>query len=145
MTGGGWINSPVGAYAANPTLTGKASFGFVSKYQTGAKVPTGQTQFEFAMGSFDFHSAIYEWLVVPGPKAQYRGSGTINGVGDYAFLLTVTDGDLAGGGSVDKFRIKISNKSTGQAVYDNVASAQDQLDAANPQAIASGRIIIHNK
>ncbi|MBI2784295.1 MAG: tandem-95 repeat protein, partial [Gammaproteobacteria bacterium] len=30
VTGGGWINSPVGAYKANPSLTGKANFGFVS-------------------------------------------------------------------------------------------------------------------
>ena len=30
VTGGGWINSPPGAYAPNPLLAGKASFGFVS-------------------------------------------------------------------------------------------------------------------
>jgi hypothetical protein len=29
VTGGGWINSPAGAFV-DPTLTGKASFGFVS-------------------------------------------------------------------------------------------------------------------
>jgi hypothetical protein len=28
-TGGGWIMSPPGAYAADPTLTGRANFGFV--------------------------------------------------------------------------------------------------------------------
>ena len=32
VTGGGWINSPMGAYAANPSLTGKANFGFEAKY-----------------------------------------------------------------------------------------------------------------
>ena len=32
VTGGGWIDSPAGAYAPDPTLTGKANFGFVSKY-----------------------------------------------------------------------------------------------------------------
>ncbi|HKZ49263.1 MAG TPA: PKD domain-containing protein, partial [Thermoplasmata archaeon] len=35
VTGGGWINSPPGAYARDLTLTGKATFGFVSKYQKG--------------------------------------------------------------------------------------------------------------
>lgn len=34
VTGGGWITSPAGAYAANPALTGKATFGFESKYKT---------------------------------------------------------------------------------------------------------------
>src|SRR5262249_19799360 len=47
VTGGGWINSPAGAYAANPSLTGKATFGFVSAYHNGAGVPTGDTQFQF--------------------------------------------------------------------------------------------------
>jgi len=35
VTGGGWIDSPAGAYVAEPGLTGKANFGFVSKYKKG--------------------------------------------------------------------------------------------------------------
>ena len=42
-----------------------------------------------------------------GAKAQFKGTGTINGAGGYGFLLTVTDGQLTGGGGTDKFRIKI--------------------------------------
>jgi PKD repeat protein len=45
VTGGGWINSPAGAYAANLTLAGKANFGFVSKYKAGQSIPTGETEF----------------------------------------------------------------------------------------------------
>ena len=44
VTGGGWIDSPAGAYAANLSLTGKANFGFVSKYQKGANKPTGESR-----------------------------------------------------------------------------------------------------
>ena len=36
VTGGGWIDSPAGAYIFDPSLTGKANFGFVSKYLKGA-------------------------------------------------------------------------------------------------------------
>lgn len=43
VTGGGWINSPTGAYLPNNTVAGKATFGFVSKYQKGATVPIGNT------------------------------------------------------------------------------------------------------
>jgi hypothetical protein len=32
VTGGGWIDSPPGAYVPDPTLVGKANFGFNSKY-----------------------------------------------------------------------------------------------------------------
>src|SRR4029078_6223909 len=41
VTGGGWIISPPGAYKPNGALTGKANFGFVSKYQKGSHVPVG--------------------------------------------------------------------------------------------------------
>ena len=90
VTGGGWINSPPGAYAANTALVGKANFGFVSKYKNGQSVPTGETEFQFSAAGFNFHSTVYDWLVIAGAKAQYKGSGTINDAGDYSFLLTAT-------------------------------------------------------
>jgi hypothetical protein len=70
VTGGGWIISPVGAYTANPGLTGKATFGFVSKYQKGANVPTGETEFQFQLANMKFKSTSYDWLVVAGAKAH---------------------------------------------------------------------------
>ncbi len=143
VTGGGWINSPEGAYVANPSLTGKANFGFVSKYKKGATIPTGETEFQFHVASFNFHSEAYQWLVISGPKAQYKGTGTVNGVSGYSFLLTATDGQVTGGGGVDKFRIKIWRLSDSAVVYDNVLGASEDIDAANPQAISGGSIVIH--
>ncbi len=81
----------------------------------------------------------YEWLVVSGPKAQTRGA--INGNGDYGFLLTVNDGQQTGGG-IDKFRIKVRERSTGDVVDDNHVGAADG-DAAT-DAIEGGSIVIHN-
>ena len=142
VTGGGWINSPAGAYAANPSLTGKASFGFVSKYEHGAHVPTGQTEFQFKAGNLNFHSTSYDWLVVAGARAQYKGSGTINGAGDYAFMLTAIDGQINGGGGQDKFRIKIWSKDNGGVIYDNQMGGGD---ADNPTtALGGGSVVIHN-
>jgi hypothetical protein len=143
VTGGGWIVSPAGAFAADATLTGKANFGFVSKYQTGAQVPTGQTEFQFKLANLNFHGSVYEWLVVAGAKAQYKGSGTINGAGDYGFLLTATDGEVNGGG-FDRFRIKIWDKRSGAVVYDNAAGASEDIDNANPQIISGGNIVVHH-
>jgi hypothetical protein len=144
VTGGGWIDSPAGAYTANPSLTGKANFGFVSKYQHGANVPTGNTEFQFKVGNLNFKSTDYEFLVVAGAKAQFKGRGKVNGSGDYNFLLTATDGQQTGGGGVDKFRIKITDRATGQLVYDN-APGSDDIDSANPQAIGGGSIVIHKQ
>ena len=142
VTGGGWIDSPAGAYAADLSLTGKANFGFVSKYKKGATVPDGQTQFQFHAAGFNFHSTVYEWLVISGPKAQYKGSGTINGSGDYGFMLTANDGQVAGGGGVDRFRLKVWNKATDAVVYDNQLGSA--ADAAASDAIEGGSIVIHS-
>jgi PKD repeat protein len=135
VTGGGWINSPAGAYAADPDLTGKATFGFVSKYQKGATVPTGNTEFQFHAGSLNFKSTSYDWLVVQGSssKATYKGYGTVNGAAGYGFLLSAIDG------SPDKFRIKIW-QTGGAVIYDN-GSGGDNADPTTE--IAGGSIVIH--
>jgi hypothetical protein len=143
VTGGGWINSPAGAYVANPSLTGKANFGFVSKYQKGAQVPTGQTEFQFKAGDLNFHSSSYEWLVVSGTRAQYKGVGKINGTGDYGFMLTVIDGNLKNGGGFDKFRIKIWDRATNNIVYDNQLGVDDTADPTT--VIGGGSIQIQAK
>ena len=140
VTGGGWINSPEGAYIADSTLTGKATFGLVSKYKKGANTPTGQTQFKFNVADLNFHSTSYDWLVIAGSKAQYKGTGTINGEGEYGFKLTATDGDIKGDG-IDNFRIKIWDKTTDSIVYDNQIEAPDTADPTT--AIGGGSIVIH--
>ena len=109
--GGGWIDSPAGALAANGSVTGKASFGFVSKYFKSAKNPKGETQFDLRVANFDFNALNYDYLVISGALAQYRGFGKVNGDASYNFILTAVDGQAAGGGGVDKLRIKIWNKS----------------------------------
>jgi hypothetical protein len=143
VTGGGWIISPPTAYVADPTLTGRANFGFVSKYQRNGTIPIGETEFQFQMANFNFHSTVYEWLVVAGARAQYKGSGTINGSGDYGFLLTATDGQVNGGGGFDKFRIKIWIKdATNTVVYDNAPSSDD-IDASSFTVLSGGSIVVH--
>lgn len=141
VTGGGWITSAPGSFIAEPSTTGKASFGFVSRYQKGAAAPTGNTQFQFNAGQLNFRSATYEWLVIAGPKAQYKGSGTINGAGDYGFLLTANDGQANRGGDVDRFRLKIWSRASGTVVYDNQVGEMDGANATT--AITQGSIVIH--
>lgn len=140
VTGGGWINSPAGAYPADPTMTGKANFGFVSKYKKGASVPTGQTQFQFKAGNLNFHSTSYDWLVIAGAKAMYKGDGTVNGASGYTFQLNAIDGQINGGGGMDKFRIKIQQTSGG-VIYDNQQGAGDNNDPTT--ALGGGSIKIH--
>ncbi len=117
VTGGGWIDSPSYALESDSTLTGRATFGFVSKYLKGATVPTGNTEFQFHAGDLNFKSSGYDWLVInqAGANAQFKGTGTINGTGCYKFMLWASDG------AQDTFRIKIwTEDASGELiVYDN--------------------------
>jgi hypothetical protein len=142
VTGGGWIDSPLGAYVPNPSLTGKANFGFVAKYKKGQSAPDGNTEFQYQAGNLNFKATSFEWLVIAGAKAQFKGSGTINGSGDYFFMLTAIDGELRGK-SQDTFRMRIWNKTTGATIYDNLLSAPDSTDPTT--ALGGGSIQIHDK
>lgn len=147
VTGGGWFDSPAGAClwsgcASDGSSTGRASFGFVSRYRPGASIPTGNTEFQFKAGDLRFQSTSYHWLVVAGARAQYKGEGEITGdAASYGFLLTAIDGAIAGGGEADRFRIKIWNLATGAIVYDNQISQLEDSGAAT--VIGGGSIVIH--
>jgi len=145
VTGGGWIDVAQGSYIPNGTLAGRANFGFTAQYKKGATVPTGNTEFQFQVANLNFHSENFNWLVVSGFKAQFKGTGTINGAGNYDFTLTAYDGDIGGQGQSgsDRFRIVISDHATGTVVFDNRVGSSMDMDAANPQNISGGSIVIH--
>ncbi|HSE24983.1 MAG TPA: PKD domain-containing protein, partial [Pyrinomonadaceae bacterium] len=130
--GGGWINSPLGALVSDPLMAGKLSFGFNSKFFKGATNPKGESQLDFLLGNLDFNALNYDYLVIDKARAQFRGFGKINGVSGYDFIVSVIDGGLPGGGGVDKFRIKIWNKTTGIIVYDSQPGASEAADPIIP-------------
>jgi hypothetical protein len=142
VTGGGSFDSPAGAVRARPSLTGRATFGFDSKYDgKTAQAPKGQVELSLPAAGLQFHGDRQDWLVVAGAKAQVHGTGSLNGAPGYGFLLTAADG--VRGGGADRFRIRIWNTTTGATVYDNRAGSSDDLDLANPQPIATGSIVFH--
>ena len=144
VTGGGWLASPAGSYtpadATDPDVVGNAIFAFVSKYRPGATVPSGSTTFKFKAANLSFESNSYEWLVISGSRAQYKGTGTVNGVAGFRFILAAVDGDTSTTTAPDRFRIKIWNPATGTVVYDNQAGATD--DALASTIIGAGQITV---
>ena len=127
VTGGGWIDSPVNAEYQYMQTGGKATFGFVAKYKKGANIPDGNTEFQFKAGDLNFSSTSYEWLVVAGSAAQFKGEGSINGEGNYSFRIWADDG------ATDTFRIQIWDANG--IVYDNGAQ----------QSLGGGSIVVHSK
>ena len=140
VNGAGWIWSEVGWCSLSPECAateGRANFAFVSGYQQGANVPTGNTQFRFRVGGLTLDSDLYEWLVVNqgGTNAQFKGSGTINGElapsGEaYQFMIWAKDDDP------DTFRIKIW--------WDDAGTEQVVYDTGVKQPIGAGRINVRD-
>jgi hypothetical protein len=142
LTGGGWFQSPAGALTEFPDVVGKANFGFSAKYQGRDTVPSGQTEFQFRAGNWNFHSSAYQWLVVTGDRAQFTGTGTVNGAGRYGFLLTATDGALNGGD--DKLRLKVWDMDNGNAVVYDTQQGDPDSDAPATD-LGGGSIVIHTR
>jgi len=113
-------------------VAGQHEPGFLSKYKKGASVRTGNTEFQFHTADLNFHSSGYDWLVVTGSDyAKFKGTGTINGEGEYKFML------WAGDKEPDTFRIKIwwEDGDGEHVIYDN----------GMDQAIGGGNIVVHTK
>src|SRR5205085_11472648 len=134
VTGGGWFNSPLGAFPTNPSFTGKVQFETSVKYESGAATPTGMTK--VGLPGMDFSATKFSWLSITGTRAQAGGTGTINGAGRYGFLLSGTDGKLEGEKQPDRLRVKIWDQASGRIIYDGQAGAPD--GAAPALALGGG-------
>jgi hypothetical protein len=139
VTGGGFLESPAGAYVANPKLTGNVTFEFNAKYLPHQLTsPSGKAQFEFKAADFNFKSTDYALMVITGGSAQIAGTGTINGKGSYRFILSAIDGDLTGRrGDPDRLRIQIFGPRG--VIYDNAIDGTPDLTTP----ISGGSIVIH--
>ena len=152
VSGGGWIMSEAGDCQLNAgcdTAEGMANFGFVSKYKKGSSVPTGNTQFRFNAGGFRFQADSYEWMVISGARAQYKGEGTIDGyLGMYKFRLTGFDASVNENDShdVDRFRIRIYTENpdgTEIVAYDNgTGDDMDETGDSGTDEIGGGNISV---
>jgi hypothetical protein len=152
VTGGGWIDSPPGAYTpgdpGDQDVTGKAHFGFVSKYKKGQSVPEGSTSFRFAAGDLRFEATSYDWMIISGARARYKGEGTVNGGAElYKFQVTALDADVSGAGiTQDGFRIKIWRADSGDTenvLYDNGLGGDDATGNGGTTPLGGGSIKIH--
>ena len=133
LNGGGQLESAAGAYVPNPSLAGRADFDIKSKYDTTAGVPTGSLSFRIAGGPH-LVSTAHRWLVVAGTRAQYTGTGTLDGVAGHTFTVTALDGGRRG---PDLLRVQIWSPA-GDLVYDNQAGAP--LEADPVQRIRNGQL-----
>ncbi len=112
VIGNGDFYSIPGAMPGSPTAEGPASFRFLAAYRRGANVPQGQTRFEFQTGGLRLDSVAYEWLVVAGSTARFKGDGELADGTPVKFQVWADDNETE-----DTFRIKIWDEV--DMVYDN--------------------------
>lgn len=147
VTGGGWIVSPAGAYRRDPNAVGQANFNFNSKYQKGTQQPRGTVELKLGTGNLAFTSDSQEWLVLGGARAQIKGTGKIDGSGNYNFMLTAVDGSLVAKGTPDRVRIKIWH--TDAATNSDIVDYDNQTDTSTIDTnlegttLGGGSIVIH--
>lgn len=135
------------AHVTGDGAIGSTTFRTNVKYKRG--VPGGKTSLDAPDTGFAFDATAYDWLVVSGKRAQYRGTAKVNGVGGYHFLLTVADLLPVGlplplpVGDHDGLRLRVWDPATGTVVYDNAPSASsDDMDTMPLQPITSGDIAV---
>lgn len=134
VTGGGWIDSPSGAYLADPSLVGKGEFSFDAKYVKNNPLPVGAVEYKIESAGLSFTATDLDWLVVYGESAWLRGMGAFNGIDGYSFMLTAGDG-------TDTFRIQIWEVASGMLVYDNQPGEAEFAPATTP--LGGGKIMFH--
>jgi hypothetical protein len=140
VSGSGTFTSPPGAYAANPSASGKASFSLDAAYKSGASKPSGSVIVSSQAIGFRLQSSSLDWLVVDGDKYEFRGSASVNGATGYAF--SVSGVAFAGNAGSDTLRLRVWNAANGSLVYDNQPSG-GPYDYGT-QAISSGNVSIHS-
>lgn len=154
VTGGGWIKSPPGAYTPNdssdPDVTGRAHFGFVSKYWKHQSAPSGLTNFLIVAGNLRFRATRYDWMIISGARVRYQGEGTVRGDSEpYKFQVTALDASISGSGiSKDGFRIKIWRAGSGDTeyvLYDSGLGADDATGNGGTTPLHRGLIKIHKR
>jgi hypothetical protein len=138
VTGGGSILSPAGKDLVNTAAAGPATFGFVSKYLKGTSTPSGNLEFHFDAGNLHFKSTSMDWLVVTGePRAQFHGTGTINGASVCQFAVDAWSKSFRStNGSVDAFGIKVYSCNSG-------GDGNGNRYSIDHTPLSGGSIIIH--
>jgi len=79
----------------------------------------------------NFESSSIELLVVSGNRAQFWGTGTLNGKGA-RFRITAVDGNANHGGGADAIRVELWDASGATLLYDTQPGAAQDAPVTTP-------------
>ncbi|MEP7157863.1 MAG: ExeM/NucH family extracellular endonuclease [Chloroflexota bacterium] len=130
------VFDPAAGHATGSGTYSDGSFNFSAKYNKAGTSLSGTTQLN--VNGMTFVSSAYQWLVVSGNRATFSGTGTLNGVSGYSFVVSVLDGGSPG--INDRIRVQIS-QTGGPVVYDSQPG--DPISAVPTSIPTSGNITVH--
>jgi len=150
VTGAGSFVSPPGASALSPHGSGVATFAFLSE-ALGARI--GQAKSEprsevhFSAGNLALRSTQVDAVTVEGKRVRYSGSGSVNGVAGYRFVLTALAGEGAAKGRVHVRIAHVDTHSKEEVVdYDNGVRRDGKtarlVSGAASSAAAEGSVLL---
>ena len=130
-----------GFYDVPGQRNAKAHFTFRAEFPSAqATVPNGNVKLWIPGGRLDFESAAIEMLVVSGNRAQFWGTGTLNGAGA-RFRITAVDGHANGhGGGAAAIRVELWDATGTTLLYDSEPGAAPDAPVTTP--IEGGNIQI---
>jgi probable HAF family extracellular repeat protein len=129
-----------GFYAVPGKGTRKTHFTFDASFPGGGAAPNGTVRLWVPGGDMNFASSGVEMLVVSGDRAQFWGTGTLNGA-PARFRITATAGKANGhGGAADAIRIELWDASGATLLYDTQPGAAQDAPVTTP--IGGGNIRI---
>jgi probable HAF family extracellular repeat protein len=130
IRGTGSFLSPQGTRPALRPGAAPATFSFIAATPSGSKATAAMAELQFGVGTSTFRSKSLKAVTLQGGRAQFEGSATMNGDGDYRFTLTTT----AGGNQAARFGLKIWHVdpvTRAEVVdYDNLRAGPDNTGSA---------------
>ncbi len=143
ITGGGWVAGPIVPTPKNPNARGKTQLTVNCKNVAEEGEPpvlVGKVQVVTSALKFRFRSVSLDWMVVDGQNAWCGGTGTVNGEGQFQFVLAVFDG-RSKRIAPDAFRFLLWDPATGVVVWDNQPGDPPEVPAV--QALTRGNLTVH--
>lgn len=124
--GAGHFVSPPGALRTRPDVSGRAQIGFLARSDHDGGSPDGMVAFRLRAGELVFVGHNTESIVVEGDRARIEGSGKVDQVSGYRFVLIAIDGK--NNGTRDRIHLQIFAPD-GSPLYDNqpVAGSGDGI------------------
>ena len=127
-----------GFYAIAGQRQHKAHFVFDAGFTSGAaEGPNGSVRFWVQGGTLTFESTTIEMLVVQGSRAQFWGTGTLDGR-PARFRITAVDARATGGDAPNAVRVELWNAAGTTVLYDSQPG--DAPDATVTTPLGGGTI-----